>query len=469
MERMKNILVMIADDLGRDLGYFGNRCAVTPDLDRLAAESISFDNAFCTTASCSSSRAVIYSGRQNHEIGHYGHEHGINHFSTFNGTVTMPSVFNQHGWLTGIIGKVHVRPETVYPWSMRMEGDGRDVLSVAERAKVVFDTAKQTMQPFHLTIGFQDPHRARGRKSFANETDWPGVTKRVFAPDEVEVPSFLPDLSEVREELAEYHQAVNRLDQGVGMVLRQLAEAGLDHETLVLFISDNGVPFLNAKSTLYAAGCRLPFLIRVPGGPQGIRNPNFVSFIDIFPTLIDWAEIRGEFEQLRGRSLLPILDKETIQPDRKSVFGSHTFHEVTNYYPVRSLRTPSFSYLKNVLWKADFPLASDIYGSLTFEAVRSTAPHKIGQRSIRDFFQRAHEELYDIVADPDETTNLASDPAYQDVLIDMRLQVEEWQRLTADPWLFKDGVSWLSNNYHEEHGLELPECHDTWLPDQRSD
>lgn len=460
----RNILLMIADDLGRDLGCFGNGGAVTPELDALAARSVSFDNAFCTTASCSSSRSVIYSGRQNHEIGHYGHEHGINHFSTFDDTATLPAIFNDAGFLTAIIGKVHVGPEAVYPWTMRMEGNGRDVSSIAARARSVVDRAAQEGRPFHMTIGFQDPHRARGRKSFANETDWPGVDARKFSPEADEVPDYLPDLPEVREELAEYHQAVNRLDQGVGMVLRVLADTGVEDDTLVLFISDNGVPFLNAKSTLYAAGCRLPFLLRVPGGPQGLRNPNFVSLIDILPTFMDWAGIGPDDPARRGRSLLPILGQTEMQDGWRHVFGSHTFHEVTNYYPVRCLRTDRYSYLKNVAWRLDFPLASDIYGSLTFEAVRKHPPHMIGGRSVRDFFRRPHEELYDLTADPHETRNIASDPAHSDTLAAMRQQVEDWQKQTRDPWLYKDGVSWLSNRYHEDHGLPLPDCHDTWLP-----
>ncbi|MHA3979205.1 sulfatase family protein [Halovulum sp. GXIMD14794] len=461
------MLLMIADDLGRDLGYFGNRCAVTPVLDAFAAEAVSFDNAFCTTASCSSSRSVIYSGRHNHEIGHYGHSHGINHFATFGGVETLPALFNAHGWLTGIIGKVHVRPDEVYPWSVRMEGDGRNVQSIAARASGVFAQAQKEGRPFHLTIGFEDPHRSRGRKNFANETDWPGVEKRIFTPEEAEVPSFLPDLPEVREELAEYHQSVNRLDQGVGMVLAALKDAGVAEDTMVLFVSDNGVPFLNAKSTLYAAGCRLPFLMRVPGGPRGLRNPNFVSFTDILPTFLDWAGIKAPSSERRGRSLLPVLSERQLLPDWSSAFGSHTFHEVTNYYPVRALRTATHSYLKNVAWKLDFPLASDIYGSLTFEAVRKHAPHRIGTRPIRDFFQRPHEELYDTVADPDETCNLADDPDYSGLLAEMRATVEAWQKETQDPWLYKDGVSWLSNAYHADHGLDLPNCHDTWLPDER--
>lgn len=460
----RNILLMIADDLGRDLGCLGNRGAITPHLDALAAQSVSFDNAFCTTASCSSSRSVIYSGRQNHEIGHYGHEHGINHFSTFDGTATLPAIFNAAGWLTAIIGKVHVGPEAVYPWTLRMEGDGRNVTSIATRARKVIDLAAQEDQRFHLTIGFQDPHRARGRKSFANETDWPGVHAHKFAPGEVEVPAYLPDLPEVREELAEYHQAVNRLDQGVGMVLEALSDAGVEEDTLVLFISDNGVPFLNAKSTLYAAGCRLPFLLRCPGGPKTLRNPNFVSFIDVLPTFLDWAGIESRDPSLRGRSLLPVLNQTEVQDGWRHVFGSHTFHEVTNYYPVRCLRTQTHSYLKNVAWRLDFPLASDIYGSLTFEAVRKHPPHMIGGRPVRDFFRRPHEELYDLTNDPHETRNLAVERAHAETLVQMREQVEAWQKETRDPWLYKDGVSWLSNEYHEDHGLALPECHDTWLP-----
>jgi N-sulfoglucosamine sulfohydrolase len=96
------------------------------------------------------------------------------------------------------------------------------------------------------------------------------------------------DLPEVRRELAEYYHATNRMDYGVGAILRHLAELGLTESTIVVFLSDNGPPFINSKTTLYDAGVRLPLLVLVPGRMPGFTNEHMVSWIDILPAFLDW-------------------------------------------------------------------------------------------------------------------------------------------------------------------------------------
>jgi len=465
-ERQTNILLMIADDLGRDTGCLGNPAAETPNLDRFASEGVIFEQAFCTTATCSASRSVIYTGVHNHQSGHYGHCHGHHHFMTLDSIESAPRIFNRAGYLTAIVGKIHVGPDHVYPWQMRLEGfqGNRDVAAMSRAAGAVF--RQDPGRPFFLTVGFGDPHRDGTRKGFANR-DYPGVERRRFPPEEVVVPSFLPDLPEVREELAEYTQSVHRLDQGVGMILRELEDSGRAADTLVLFVSDNGIPFPGSKTTLFEPGIHLPMFLRIPGahgagvrGAAGVRNPNLVSYTDILPSLLDWAGIRAPNPLRKGRSLLSIASESRELPDWAEIYCSHTFHEVTNYYPTRVLRTRGYKYHKNVVWKADFPFASDLYASLTWEAARKTGGGRLGKRTLRDYVQRPHEELYDLEADPDEVRNLAADPAHRETLLDMRRRVERWQEQTDDPWLFKDGVSVRAVRRYVEQGLALPDRHD---------
>jgi N-sulfoglucosamine sulfohydrolase len=457
--KRRNILFLIADDLGREaVGYLGNRVVRTPRIDALAAAGVAFERAFCTTASCSASRSVMYTGLHNHETGHYGHNHGFHHFTTFGHVRTAPRIFNEAGWRTGIINKVHVGPEAVYPWEVRQEGGGRDGLDIARRAERFF--ADPDPRPFFLTIGYIDPHRDATPGDFGNG-DYPGIERRVYRPAEVVVPPWLPDLPEVREELALYYESVDRLDQGLGMVLDALARSGHADDTLVLFISDNGSPFINSKTTLYEAGINLPFVLRVPGGAQGVRNPNLVSYTDILPTFMDWAGIADEAgSRRRGRSFLPIAGEGRDLPGWDRVFGSHTFHGVTEYYPTRVLRERRFKYHKNVQWRADFPFASDLYASRSWHAI-SRAGAKIGQRPVSDYLQRPLENLYDLEDDPLETRDLAADPAHAGRLARMRAEVEAWQRDTRDPWLYKDGTSELGlQGYVRDHGLRLPAQHD---------
>ena len=460
----KNILLMIADDLGKQLGCYGNTKIQTPNLDQLASEGAKFDQAFTSTASCSASRSVIYTGLHTHQNGQYGLHNGRHHFTTYDHVETAPALFSKHGYHTGLIGKVHVGPSQIYPWDMRAESDSRDVASVADQASAFFDSSKSKDQPFFLTIGFIDPHRDLSRSGFGNAEKYdPRVQNIEYKPEDVQVEPFVNDLPGVRFEFSEYYQSISRLDQGVGMVLDGLKKSGQSDDTLVIFMSDNGPPFINSKTTLYDAGVCLPLLIKCPGTDSGVVNPNMVSYIDILPTLLDWAKHPSPEHPARiGRSLLPILSESSQLDSWSRVFGSHTFHEITNYWPTRFMRNRRFKYHRNIAWRLDFPFAADIYGSLTWEDIRNSdaSPKMIGSRPLKDYFFRPAEELYDIQADPNEVKNLAKDPEYQQVLDEMRAATEVWQRRTEDPWLYRDGVSMLLVRHHLSAGLEVPDRFD---------
>jgi N-sulfoglucosamine sulfohydrolase len=458
-----NILLIIADDLGRMAGCYGERAIRTPRIDALAASGTRFDMAFTSTASCSGSRSVIFSGLHTHETGQYGLMHGYHHFTTFDHVETAPQLLNQIGYHTGIIGKVHVGPVATYPWALREESGTRDVDWFATRTRAYFEARAADHQPFFLSVGFIDPHRDGTRGGFGNDEF--GELDPVVAPEDTIVPPFLTDLPAVRAELAEYYRAVHRLDRGVGAVLDALESCGLAQDTLVIFLSDNGAPFLNSKTTLFDAGVHLPLLMRMPGQRAGLVNPNLVSFTDLLPTFLDIAGAPERTGRRRGRSLLPILEAQDPRPGWDRVFGSHTFHEVTNYWPTRFMRTQRFKYHRNVAWKLDFPFSCDLYCSLSWEAMRSQRPTLIGRRPLRGYVQRPPEELFDLEADPDEVINLAANPAHRPLLFSMRAELEAWQRETADPWLYRDGVSVHGVAHHAHDAPTLPDQFDMDLGD----
>ncbi|KAJ5094822.1 Alkaline phosphatase-like alpha/beta/alpha [Penicillium angulare] len=457
----RNILLMIADDLGKQLGCYGNTNIQTPHLDKLAAEGTRFDQAYTSTASCSASRSVIYTGLHTHQNGQYGLHNGRHHFTTYDHVETAPALFSKHGYSTGLIGKVHVGPSSVYPWDMRAESDSRDVACVADQAAAFFQNSKSKEQPFFLTIGFIDPHRDLTRSGFGNDGKYDSRVKTIdYSPEDVVVPPFVNDLPKVRYEFAEYYKSISRLDQGVGMVLEGLEKSGLSDDTLVLFVSDNGPPFINSKTTLYDAGVCLPMIMKCPGSTAGAVNPNMISYVDILPTLLDWAQYPNPENPTRlGRSFLSILPEQTQLDTWSQVFGSHTFHEITNYWPTRFMRNRRFKYHRNIAWRLDFPFAADIYGSLTWEEIRNSesSPKMIGPRLLKDYFFRPVEELYDIQADPDEVHNLAKDSEYSQVLEEMRAAMEKWQGRSEDAWLYRDGVSMLLVKHHVNAGLEVPD------------
>ncbi|TKA67357.1 hypothetical protein B0A55_09685 [Friedmanniomyces simplex] len=472
----KNIVLLIADDLGKYIGSYGCPSISTPNLDRLADSGTRFDMAFASTASCSGSRSTIYTGLHTHENGQYGLNWARSHFQTFQYVASAPKLFNQAEYRTGIIGKVHVGTEEVYCWQVREESGTRDVAWVADRCEAFFQQATVDDKPFFLTVGYIDPHRdISTRGGFGNQERQYGTRVPLLdvKPEDVEVPRWLTDLPETRQELVEYYKAINRTDTGVGLVYEALERQGLLESTLVMFTSDNGPPFVNSKTTLYDAGIHLPLIVRQPGAKAGIVNPNMISFVDILPTLLDWAGIpldaRSSDKDSRlpaspprqGRSFLPLLQRTDLLPEsdwQHHVFGSHTFHEMQNYWPTRILRTRRYKYHRNVAWRLDFPFAGDLYASIAFEGIRNMEPPvMMGQRKLKDYIFRPPEELYDLDADPDEVRNLAGEGACESLLLKCRERVTEWQKQTKDLWLFRDGQSVTMLGRYAKDGLQVPE------------
>ena len=472
MTAHKNVLLIVADDLGKYVGAYGCKSVKTPNIDALAAQGSRFTHAFASTASCSGSRSTLYTGLHTHENGQYGLNIFSTHFQTFDHVDSAPRLFNHGGYLTGILGKIHVGSDSVYNYTVREESTTRDVSKIADRAEAFFKRSTDEGKPFFLTIGWIDPHRdVRTRGGFGNQDEFDARVKSIdVKPEDVEIPTWLSDLPETRQEFVEYYQAIHRTDQGVGFVLAALERAGLADSTLVVFTSDNGPPFINAKTTLYDAGTCLPFIVRQPGGRGDVVNPNMISYIDVLPTFLDYAGLGTDLRlndaspSRIGRSFLPILEHTDILPGnawQQHVFGSHTFHEIQMYWPTRVMRSRQYKYHHNIAWRLDFPFAADLYASYTFEGIRNdTKPVMIGPRPLKSYLFRPDEELYDLEADPQEVHNLAKDPKHQEVLLSMRQTVEAWQKQTRDLWLFKDGVSLEMLYRYGKEGLKVPDRFD---------
>jgi N-sulfoglucosamine sulfohydrolase len=437
-DRGRNVLLIIADDQGRDLGCYGNRAIATPHLDELSASAVRFTHGFSTVSSCSPSRSVLYTGLFNHTSGQYGLAHALHNQSTFDDIESVPKLLRTAGFATGVIGKLHVKPASVYPFEFHVEGPelagNRDVDAMARRTAEFLSGAKA--RPFFLVVGFSDPHRAQA--GFANARSYANAPKRAYDPASVVVPAHLPDWPEVRRDLADYYESVSRLDQGVGMVLEQLRRSGRDRDTLVIYVSDNGIPFPGAKTNLYDAGIHLPLIIRGPGGRTGATTDAMASWADIAPTILDWAGVKGPSRYaLPGRSLLPALstDRATGWDD---VFASHTFHEITMYYPMRAVRTRRYKYILNLAHQLPYPQASDILNSPSWKAIASRKPEKMGSRDMATYIRRPAEELYDLDRDPNEVRNIVGDAASAPPLKELREKMAAFRERTRDPWFRKE-------------------------------
>ena len=433
----RNGLLLIADDHSPIAGCYGNPVVKTPNMDRLAEAGTLFEHPFCTTPSCSASRSVVLTGLHNHRNGQFGHAHEPANLHTHRGHQSIPRILQSHGFATGVIGKLHVNPPEVYPWDFISPGgpDGaaRDVWGMAQHARQFF--SENADKPFYLHVGFSDPHRAGGAGGFGNHRDYPNVTKRKYDPADVIVPGFLPDTPEVRAELAEYYESIDRLDQGVGFMLDALEESGRADDTMVIYMSDHGMPFPGAKGSPYDSGLHVPLIVGTPDQTKrGLRSEALVNWTDILPTVIEWAGVDPADYETHGRSLLPVLEQE--RPDGwDEIFFSHTFHEIVNYFPFRGIRTSKYKYTKPLHPELTMPLPSDLWKSPTWGGVRARGLEKMGERRTQDVLHHSEEELYDVVADPMETNNLAGSRTHENVLAELRDKVTDFRRETKDPWL----------------------------------
>lgn len=433
----RNVLILISDDHGlNQSGCYGNEKIKTPNIDALAANGVRFTNAFTTAASCSSSRSTILTGLHPHQNGQYGLQHRYHNFILQPWVQTLPVLLKKNGYITGIIGKLHVGPAEQLPFDFVVPENntimfGRDVKLMAEKAGEFFNQNKDN--PFFLLIGYTDPHRQG--KGFANQRQYAGIETTVYDPADIIVPYFLPNIPEVREELADMYQAVTRLDSGIGIVIEKLRASGRYEDTLIIYLTDNGIPFPGAKTNVYDSGVHLPMIVCSPNvEKKGIVNNAMVSFADLVPTILDWTRTLGPNYRLAGKSFLPILDRENPE-GWNEVYHSQTFHEVTMYYPMRSIRTKDFKYILNLFPELEFPLASDIFGSKSWQAILQRKLKRMGKIKIDNYLHRPAEELFNLKEDPEEINNVAKSSQYQIVLDEMRSKLKVMREITEDPWL----------------------------------
>ncbi|MGH7199485.1 MAG: sulfatase family protein, partial [Planctomycetaceae bacterium] len=379
---------------------------------------------------------------------------------TYETVQSLPVILADAGYRTCSIGKYHLAPEYVYHFEdYRNEGaqGGRNSVRMAANAKEWI--AEDDDRPFFLYFCTSDPHRGGGRGGFANHNDdpgyYPGVQPVRYDPETMAVPDWLPDTPESRNELAEFYQAIARADQGIGDLMNALQESGHWDDTLILFLSDNGPPFPGAKTNLYDPGANLPLIVRHPDrkNPGGATDA-LVNWADITPTVLDYCDVqpqpsppvrprensgsrdlqgRKQPYEFHGRSFLSVLDEE--HPDGwDETCLSHTFHEITMYYPMRSIISGKYKYIFNIAHPLEYPFASDLYASPTWQGVLERGDEMYGKRTVYAYLHRQRDELYDLEKDPHEINNLANDAKHAEKLKELQAKLKQWMKETNDPW-----------------------------------
>jgi len=440
-----NIVLFVSDDHGLDaLGCYGNPVIKTPNLDALAAEGSRFTNAFCTSASCSASRSVILTGLYNHANGQYGHQHDYHHFITFHNIKSLPVLLTEAGYRTARVGKYHVAPEEVYRFETVLKANSRNPVEMAEKSRPFLNADDD--RPFFLYFCTSDPHRGGGTADelphkpdrFGNKPQGrPGVETVRYDPKDVIVPPFLPDIPTCRAELAQYYQSCSRIDQGVGRLITALKDTRQYDNTVFIYISDNGVAFPGAKTTLYEPGMNLPCIVRVPGQKKkNITCDALVNFADLTPTILDIAGAMPNETKFHGRSFKSVIQQQH-PAGWDETYASHTFHEITMYYPMRVVRRRKYKLIWNIAYPLPYPFSTDTWAAPTWQATLNRGDKFYGKRTVDAYLHRPKFELYDLENDPDEVNNLANNPQHSNVLEQLKKKLMAFQKRTKDPWILK--------------------------------
>ncbi|KAK6171324.1 hypothetical protein SNE40_019538 [Patella caerulea] len=488
-KRLQNVLVLIGDDAGFESPVYNNNICKTPNLMKLAERSVIFKQAYTSVSSCSPSRSAILSGLPQHQNGMYGLHHSVHHFNSFDKVQSLPLLLQKAGIRTGIIGKKHVGPEYVYPFDFSQTEENHSILQIGRNITYMKNYLRQFLnsndtRPFFMYIGFHDPHRCgathpeygsfcekfgNGEPGMGSIVDWQPVH---YKPDDVIVPYFVQDTPIARADIAAQYTTISRLDQGIGLMIKELELAGVLDDTLIIYSSDNGIPFPNGRTNLFDAGMAEPMLISSPYNTQrwAQQSDAMVSLVDIVPTVLEWFglhypdyKLNKQPVKLTGKSLLPILSEEPTN-GWDHVYASHDLHEVTMYYPMRVLRNRQFKLIHNLNYKMPFPIDQDFYLSPTFQDILTRTRHKENlnwTKSLKTYYYRTQWELYDILNDPQELNNLAYNKQYLDVIKSLKIELNQWQNVTADPWICApNGVLEASGTY-KSHPSCLPLDNDT--------
>ena len=260
-----------------------------------------------------------------------------------------------------------------------------------------------------------------------------------YDPDSVIVPPFLPDNEVTRAEIAQYYQSISRIDQGIGVLIDILMETGKIDNTLIIYIADHGMAFPGAKTTVYEPGLKAPCIVYHPyvTNEKEFRS-EFVSWTDITPSILDFAGAKTPDYPMHGQSFIPLLERMATYRKREAVYGSHTFHEIQMYYPMRMINDGEYKLIWNIAWQLPYPFASDLWAAPTWQYVFKQGEEAVyGVKKVKDYLQRPEFELYNVKKDPYESTNLALDPEFVFIADEYKLKIKEFQERTEDPWLLK--------------------------------
>ncbi|MDN5203418.1 sulfatase [Fulvivirgaceae bacterium BMA10] len=476
LKKPVNILFAISDDQSYPYaGAYGNKTVHTPAFNSVAKQGILFTNAFAASPGCAPSRSAILTGRypwQNEEAG--GHQ------TLFPLSYkVMVDVMEENGYFIGYTGK------GCAPFNWKLSGRKRNpagpafnkirysnenelpangISGVNYSANFEqFLSLKPKDKPFFFWYGAFEPHRRFEQGS--------GL-KAGKKQEDVFVPGFLPDHTPIQTDIMDYALEVDWFDYHLGKMIKSLEEAGELENTIIIVTSDNGMAFPRAKANCYEYGIHVPLAISWPREIKGNRVvDDLISLADLTPTIFDIIGITPEgMKPITGKSFYNILSSNKqglIDPTRTAVYSSRERHSSARWsnlgYPIRSIRTQDFLYIRNYTperWPSGAPQMLNAHDPSQMENMYGlnaegkfeekafwdidAAPSKTylienhAKKEVAYYFdlsmaKRPKDELYDIKNDPYCLKNLANSPAYAKKLEQLKNKLTEFLKETGDP------------------------------------
>lgn len=493
-----NILFVFADDWGRHASIYTkldgpgtvNDLVKTPAFDRVAGEGVLFRQAFVSAPSCTPCRSALLSGQHFWRTGRASILRG----AVWDGSSpAYPLMLQEAGYHIGKMYKVwgpgtpsdapYGGQANAYQKAGGRFNDFSENVTqmvaagtpLEEAKKALYDEvtgnfddflkARKEGQPFCFWFGPTNVHRKWIKGS--------GKALWNLNPDDLKgkMPPFLPDVPEVRQDLADYLGEAQALDTALGLLIKKLEAIGELDNTLIVVSGDHGAPgFPHGKCTLYDFGTRVSLAIRWGGAKGGRVLDDLISLTDLAPTFLELGGVKVP-QVMTGRSLLPLLTSDKsgqVDPQRRTVFTGRERH-VENAregylpYPQRAIRTPDHLLIIN--FRPDRYPMGDPYRlegdnppteeELT-EETRTTFPdddagptkawlvtHR-NDPQWKPWFDRAYAkrprvELYDLAKDPHQMKNLAEDASYTTIRESLEQRLMDELHRTGDPRVKDDG------------------------------
>ncbi|WDQ15570.1 sulfatase family protein [Rhodopirellula sp. P2] len=431
-----NVLIVMADDCTyNDLPMYGGENAKTPHLEELAKQGLTFDRAFLAEAICQPCRAELYSGL-------YPMRNGCNwnHSASRSDIESMPQHLSRQGYRVGLAGKVHVSPESAFPFEVV---DGCDKNCVRNPTRPMqLDSIREFMdrddaQPFCLVVALVEPH-----------VPWVMGDASAYPPGKLKLPPNIGDTPETRSAFGRYLAEITYMDGQFGQIMSEVDAVGKTEETMVLFTSEQGSQFPGNKWTNYNTGVHTGLIVKWPGVvAAGTRTDALVQYADVLPMLMDIAGAEPRPEAFDGSSFAGVLRGES-DVHREYAYGTHNNVPEGPPYPIRSITDGRYHYIRNLqnenLYIEKHLMGVKGKGELNNKYWQTWVYQCFDQpeilRLIQRYQLRPKEELYDLASDPYEMNNLIEDSSLAGVRHELSDELDRWMKSQGDPGAEQDTV-----------------------------